>query len=126
MSTFAREINFSVKKKKTKEEITKAEDLRQKQSAEDHRMVKGVFKNLESPNCSADISFRKYKEDPMRVYPMQDGQEYEIPIMVAKYINRSCSVPEREYAVNERGEKQLYTVIRNRRQRYQFVSTDFM
>lgn len=124
--SFLKEFNITPKTKLNKEQKIKAEELREKERAEDSRMVKGIFKNIEAPGGSLIFSFRKYKEDPYRTYELQDGQSYELPLGVAKHINNMTAVPEREYAKGPDGTPQLYTIVKSKRQRYQFLSTEYM
>ena len=65
----------------------------------DHQKVKGVFRNLLQKNSPIRFAFRKYKQDPIKFYPEDingkpnyfiDGQTYEIPLMVANYLNNRC------------------------------------
>jgi len=124
--SFVKEFNLRPKTKRTKEELKKAEDLRLAAKDEDSKMVTGIFKNIEVPGGDLTFTFRKYKEDSYQTYHFLDGKEYSIPLGVAKHINNMTKVPKRAYATNEKGEKQLYTVIESYRQRYQFLSKEFM
>lgn len=53
---------------------------------EEMRMVKGIFQNLKDPGGAATITCRKY---PGHIFTMSlmDGQTYEIPLYVARFIN---------------------------------------
>lgn len=124
--SFVKDIALGAKQKRTKEELKKAEDLRVKARDEDSKMVTGVFHNLEAPGASVEFSYRKYKEDSHKTYTLQHLQKYTIPIGVAKHINNMTAVPIRDYVDNPDGTKSLYTRITSKRQRYQFLSTEFM
>jgi len=124
--SFVQEFTVGTKQKRSKEELKKAEEMREKARDEDSRMVKGIFKNLEAPGGSLTFSYRKYKEDPHRTYTFQDGKDYTIPLGVAKHINQMTAVPERDYAKGPDGTPQLYTIVSSKRQRYQFLSTEYM
>lgn len=124
--SFVREINVHSKTKRTPEELIAGEDKRQKSMEEDAKMVTGIFKNLEAKGGDLEFTYRMYKEENHKVYHFDDGQKYTIPIGVAKHINNMTAVPERDYAIGPDGTKQLYTVIKSKRQRYQFLSTEFM
>lgn len=124
--SFVKDISINSKKKRSKEELIDAEDKRQKMMEDDSRMVTGIFKNLEAPGGDLEFTYRKYKEEPFRVYHFDDGKTYTIPIGVAKHINNMTAVPEREYAKGPDGAKALYTIIKSKRQRYQFLSTEYM
>jgi hypothetical protein len=124
--SFVKEISINNKKKITAEEKIAAEDKRQHALEVDSKMVTGIFKNLEAKGGDLEFSYRMYKEDPFRVYHFFDGKEYTIPLGVAKHINTMTAVPEREYAKGPDGTPQLYTIIKSKRQRYQFLSREFM
>lgn len=56
----------------------------------DMKMVKGRFRNLETPGGTAYVAFRKYKElpgDPPYSKNMLDGEVYEVPLYLANHIN---------------------------------------
>jgi len=124
--SFVKEFNIKPRKKLSDADKKKAEDLRQKARDTDIKMVTGIFKNIEVPKGDVSFTYRIYKEDNYQTYHLEDGKTYTIPLGVAKYINNMTAVPEREYAINEKGEKQLYTIIKSKRQRYQFLSTEYM
>lgn len=124
--SFVREYNLQTKSKHTKEEIKKADELRERQKDEDSKMVTGIFKNIEAPKGSLTFTYRKYKEEPYRTYEFQDGHTYTVPLGVAKHINNMTAVAERDYARGPDGKPLLQTIVKSKRQRYQFLSTEFM
>ena len=124
--SFVKEFNFNFTGKRTPAEKKKLEDLRQQKRDEDSKIVTGMFKNLECKGGELKLTYRTYKEDPYRTYTFEDGQTYSIPIGLAKHINKGTNIPEREYATGPDGHKKLYTIIRSKRDRFQFVSTEFM
>lgn len=67
------------------------------------RVVKGIFKNIESPGCSHTFSFKNRKGEPIRTYTMEDGQEYEVPLSVAEHLNKNCSYPVHRYLLDAQG-----------------------
>ena len=69
-----------------------------KQREADHRLVKGKFVNNECKGGTVKFPFRKWRGDAVKWYLMRDGEEYEIPIMVAKHLNENCAIPEYEYS----------------------------
>ena len=114
----------------------------------DHQMVKGVFRNLAQKNSPLRFPFRKYKQDPIKFYPLDvngrpnyfvDGQTYEIPLMVANYLNNKCyrevlrtQLPQhgnftqnqqRDSYGNFVNEPAMETV--EKKHRFMFVNTDF-
>lgn len=54
---------------------------------EETKMVKGIFQFFECPSGSTKISVRKYPGIPPFEKVMTDGQEYEIPLYVARHLN---------------------------------------
>ena len=59
---------------------------------EETKMVKGVFRNYETPNGSAPIHVRKYPGIPEFKKTMQDGVTYEVPLYVARFLNGKDAV----------------------------------
>lgn len=70
---------------------------------EDSQMVRGIFNFKECPRGKLTFSFHKYKWDPIKTYELQDGELYEIPLMVAKHLNTGCWYPTYNYQQDERG-----------------------
>ena len=124
--SFVQDVVFNTKKKLTKEELIDAEDKRLEERDNLSKMVTGIFKNIEAPGGDLTFSYRRYKEDPIRTYSFLDGQKYTIPLHLAKHINNQTAVPERDYVKNADGTPQLVTMIKSTRQRYQFLSTEYM
>ena len=124
--SFVKEISINNRKKRTPEEMIGAEDKRREQLDADSKMVTGIFKNLESPGGDLEFTYRKYKEEPFKVYHFLDGQKYTIPLGVAKHLNNETAYAQRDYATGPDGSKQLYTFVKSRKQRYQFLSTEYM
>lgn len=122
--SFVREYTVAGRRKRTKEELKHAEELREKARDEDSKMVTGIFKNIEVPNGDLEFSYRAYKEDPYRTYYFKDGGKYTIPLGVAKHINNMTIVKQHEYLVDKDGKK--IAGLGKGRQRYQFLSTEFM
>ncbi len=121
------DINLRGTRKKTKEELKKAEEIIEKAEAEDNQMVSGIFKNLEAPGGDLRFSYKKYKNDPDRTYHFEDGKKYTVPKGVAKHINNMTNVKQRSYVLDASGTPTLHTRPSGPgRQRYQFLSTDFM
>lgn len=66
-------------------EVTKAKI--QELIKEETRMVKGIFQCFETPGASVTISIRKYPGIPPFKMTMRDGETYEIPLYVARFLN---------------------------------------
>jgi len=124
--SFVKEIDLNKKTRISSEGKKKSKELIEKQSKEHDKLVKGIFRNIEVPGGDLEFAFREFPEQPVRVYHFVDGKEYEIPLGVAKHINNNTKVAIRDHMRNSKGEKLLQTCVGGWRQRYQFVSSDFM
>lgn len=54
---------------------------------EETRLVKGRFRNFDRPGGPETITVRKYPNIPMFQQEMWDGEVYEIPLYVARFLN---------------------------------------
>lgn len=70
---------------------------------EESQMVRGIFSFKECPRGKLTFSYHKYKWDPIKTYELNDGELYEIPLMVAKHLNTGCWYPTYNYQQDERG-----------------------
>lgn len=126
--SYVKELYFGKGKRKvmTATEKAKAKELIAQKEKEDSQLVKGIFKNLEAPGGNLEFAYKAYDGHPVQFYNLQDGQTYELPLGVAKHINNQTRVPRKEY-VNPSAEGQMpQTRIAGYKQRYQFLSTEFM
>lgn len=101
-----------------------ASEQLKKARIEDEKLVKGVFKNLEAPGTETMFSYRAYKEHPIQTYTFEDGKTYEIPLGVAKHINRDCKYQRSANLVDAEGKPMVGEG--KPIQRYEFTSTDYM
>lgn len=105
---------------------------------EESRMVKGVFKCYECPGASTTFTVKKYPNQPAKKYSFTDGQEYEIPLWVARHLNgidataeaikgkiNSCAYPVHAYQIDSKTGLSSIDVGTVKR-RYGFQSLDFM
>lgn len=90
----------------------------------DNKIVKGVFRNHEVPGGNAKFPFRKYKGDPIKTYEFQDGEIYEIPLCVAKHLNKNVNYPVHAFKQSKDGRPVMN--VGERVQRYSFHSLDFI
>jgi len=120
---FVKEFRVGTKRKRSKEELIKAEELRQKALEEDSRMVTGTFKCLEVKGADVMFSYRKYKEEPFRTYHFEDGKTYTIPYGVAKHLKEMTKVKKHAYIVDKDGKK--IKGIGSYDQRYEFIPNEF-
>ena len=122
--SFAREISTAKRSKMDPEAAKKASDLCEKARKEDSKMVKGIFKNLEAPGGDVEFAFRKHKGDSIMIYTMKDGETYTIPLGVAKHLNIDTRVPIHSHLCDSEGKPM--TCANKFRERYQFLSTEYM
>lgn len=69
----------------------------------DRQKVKGIFRYHEVPGGVMAFVFKAYKEDPVESFKLRDGQVYELPLGVAKHLNKNCSYPEYEHIISDTG-----------------------
>jgi hypothetical protein len=117
------------------DEKSAAEEKRKKFFQEEMRMVKGIFQNFETPGAGQSVQVKKYKEHFFKM-DMQDGQEYEVPLYVARFLNGidataehingklgTCSYPVSSYLMDQAGNPIVHQSKRKRR--FGFQSLDF-
>lgn len=96
-----------------------------KEYERDHTIVRGIFKNLESPGSSTTFPFRKWPGDKLEMITLKHDEEREVPYMVARHLNENCIVEEdQSYILGPNGLPQL-SGIKRYRQRFAFLSTSF-
>lgn len=66
-----------------------AEDI-EKMRKDANKTVKGVFRCHEPRGGSVTLVWKEYKGDPIRRWTLKDGQEYDVPIGLAKHLNKNC------------------------------------
>lgn len=89
----------------------------------DREKVRGMFKFYEVPGGSLSFVYKAYKEDSAEKYTMVDGQIYEIPLGVAKHLNKNGWYPVHHYKREESGLKMR---IGQKVHRFGFQSLDFI
>lgn len=90
----------------------------------DARLVRGIFKNFETPGGEVRFVYRKHKGEEIKKYILRDGETYSIPLGVAKHLNNNCQYPVHAYAMNEEGVPTMR--IGKRVNRFGFQSLEFM
>lgn len=124
MSSYMQEIHMVNKAALTTQQKKDAKEKLDKEYKAESKLVKGVFKNIETPGGEISFPFKKYPQDTLIIYTLKDGDTYELPLCVAKHLNNDCIVKQHSYVVDVNGNK---TIDKNRgEQRYQFLSTDYM
>lgn len=69
----------------------------EKQRVEESRLVKGIFQDNEVKGGFIKFPFKKFKGDPIEIYELKDGCEYEVPLSVVKHLNSNCFYMEDVY-----------------------------
>ena len=91
---------------------------------QDHVPVKGQFLNYEVDGGEMKFSFKKYKGDATKHYTLTGGLYYELPLMVAKWLNTGGVVQEYEYKTAANGMPAM--TLGHKRHRVGFQSFEFM
>jgi hypothetical protein len=90
---------------------------------EESKMVKGIFRCREPIGGSVHFFFRKFKWDKTKEYKMMDGEIYEIPLAVARHLNKNCSYAQHSNILDAQGNP---TVNKDKMiSRMNFESTEF-
>ena len=105
---------------------------------EESRTVSGVFRFHECPGGATTVPMKKYPGQARVDYHFKDGEEYTVPLWVARWLNgydacavelkgkiNSCSYPIHENAVDRITGRPLVQVNQYRR-RMTFESNEFM
>jgi len=90
----------------------------------DREMVRGIFRFFEVPGGTMAFSFRKYKEDEIETYTLNDGSIYTIPRGVAYHLSNNCWYPEHAYKMDEQGRPSVQ--VTKKKRRCSFEPLDFM
>lgn len=90
----------------------------------DREMVRGIFRFFEVPGGNMGFSFRKYKEDEIETFSLNDGEIYTIPRGVAHHLSNNCWYPEHNYKMDESGKPSMQ--ITKKKRRCSFEPLDFM
>jgi len=90
----------------------------------DREMVRGIFRFFEVPGGTMAFSFRKYKEDEIETYTLNDGSIYTIPRGVAYHLSNNCWYPEHAYKMDEQGKPSMQ--VTKKKRRCSFEPLDFM
>ena len=118
------EITLGKRPHKTEAQKKAAKEKLDAMYKEESKLVKGIFKNLECKGGSAQFAWRKYPQEEIQLWNMEDEKSYEIPLGLARHINNDCFIPTHKYLVNEDGDRIVGIGLKN--SRYQFLSTEYM
>jgi hypothetical protein len=80
-------ISMATGPKKDRAELMKELERRK---ARDRELVVGMFKNLENPGGGVSFSYYRYKGDNYEKYSFADGEVYQIPRGVARWLQKEC------------------------------------
>jgi len=94
------------------------------QQAKDAEKVKGLFKYFECPGGKMAFSYRKYKNEEIGKYEMEDNKIYTIPLGVAKHINNNIWYQVHGYTIDEHGKP--VSNIAQKIKRCAFQSLEYM
>lgn len=116
------ETQTVAKKPKTKKDaiIHDLEYMR----AQDAELVTGVFKDYECKGGILEFVYKKYRQDKVQKYILEDGVVYKIPLGVAKHITNNCWTPVHHNILDSRGNPTVEIQKKNRR--FAFQSLDFI
>jgi len=101
----------------------KGKDLKY-QRDRDREMVRGIFRFYEVPGGTMAFSFRKYREDEIETYTLNDGEIYTIPRGVAHHLSNNCWYP--EYAYKQDDNMRNVAMLTKKKRRCSFDPLDFM
>ncbi len=96
------------------------EEMRKKNS----KLVKGIFRFYEVPNGKLEFVYSEYPGERVQTYRLFDGKIYEIPLGVARHLNKNGSYPVHERKLNDAGEIEEGPSKKVRR--FGFQSLDFI
>jgi hypothetical protein len=86
--------------------------------------VKGIFRFHEVPGGEVTFVYKEFKGEPVEKYTMRDGQIYEVPLGVAKHLNRNGWYPRHAYLMDRDGNPSVQ--IGEKVRRFSFQSLDFV
>ena len=94
------------------------------QRDKDKEKVRGIFRFYEVPGGSMSFVYKAYRGDEVERYDMVDGEVYEIPLGVAKHLNKNMWYPIHAYTTDENGKAS--TRIGQKVRRCGFQSLEFV
>ena len=121
--SYVKEIHMNKRETLSGEKKKEAKEKLDKQWKEESKLVKGIFKNIECPGGKVEFQYKKFPQENIMVYSLEDGKEYELPLCVAKHINNNCAIVQHKYLVDPEGNKIIKPS--GQEQRYQFISKEY-
>jgi hypothetical protein len=92
---------------------------------EDNVKVKGKYIFHEVPGGGISFTYRKWPQEQPKNYTFVDGQIQEVPLGVAKHLNKNCWYPQYEFRKGEEGTQDVQSVGQKVR-RMSFQSLEFV
>ena len=90
-----------------------------------HRQkVKGMFKFYEVPGGELSFVFLEFKGDPVQYYSLKDGEIYEIPLGVARHLNKNGWYPVHAHEQDPTGKVSVR--VGQKVRRFGFQSLEFI
>lgn len=90
----------------------------------DRQKVKGKFIFHECPGAIMRFVYKAYKGDPVERYDLKDGEIYELPLGVARHLNKNCWYPRHSYQLDESGKPIMR--VGEKVRRVSFQSLEFL
>lgn len=90
----------------------------------DREKVKGIFRFYECEGGVLSFSFKAYKWDDVVKYTFIDGDVYEIPLGVAKHLNKNGWYPVHSYMMDKDGKPIMR--MGQKKRRFGFQSLEFI
>ena len=90
----------------------------------DHQQVRGQFHFHEAKGSKLRFGYRKYKEDDVEYYTIEDNEIRFLPYMVVEHLNTTGWIIKHKHQVDKAG-KPYQKEIRSTR-RYSFENLDFL
>lgn len=89
---------------------------------ETDKMVRGTFLNVEYPGQPARVCGKFYRGQQYFSETFEDGQQYTIPLSIARFINERIGYEQHSYIMDEDGNP-----IKNNKKipRYKFTAESF-
>jgi len=110
----------------TKDEALVAKQKRKldEQCEKDQSMVRGIFRNHETPGAGLKFAFKHYKEIPLKDYDLQDETIYNLPLGVVKHLNNNTWYPQHAHTLDKDGKPAVN--ISKKVRRFSFSPVDFV
>ena len=86
--------------------------------------VKGIFKFYEVPGGNLSFCYKEFKEDDVEKYSFTDGQIYEIPLGVARHLNKNGWYPRHRHTLDASGNPLVD--VGSKVRRFGFQSLEFV